>query len=80
MEKENILERWEEYIKDLYADNERNEHITIRTNSEGPQIFKSEVEYAMKRIKKGKTLGPDSINIESFKNIFLLHSQKSRCN
>ena len=57
MEKENILERWEEYIKDLYADNERNEHFRIRTNSEGPQILKSEVEYAMKRIKRGKLQG-----------------------
>ena len=64
MEKEKILERWEEYIKDLYGDNERNEHFRIRTNSEGPQILKSEVEYAMKKITKGKALGPDSINIE----------------
>ena len=31
MEKEKILERWEEYIKDLYGDNERNEHYRIRT-------------------------------------------------
>ena len=43
--------RWEEYIKDLYGDNERNEHFKIRTNSEGPQILKGEVEYAMKVLK-----------------------------
>ena len=30
----------------------------------GPQILTSEVEHAMKRIKKGKAPGPDSINIE----------------
>ena len=45
--------RWEEHIKDLYGDNERNEHFKIRTNSEGPQILKGEVEYAMKVLKKG---------------------------
>ena len=59
-----ILERWEEYIKDLYGDNERNEHYRIRTNTEGPQILKSEVEYAMKKTKKGKAPGPDNITIE----------------
>ena len=64
MEKEKILERWEEYIKDLYGDNERNEHFRIRTNSEGPQILKSEVEHAVKMITKGEAPGPGSINIE----------------
>ena len=54
--KEKILERWEEYIKELYGDNERNEHFRIRTNSEGPQILRSEVEHAIKRIKAPFTL------------------------
>ena len=57
MEKEKILERWEEYIKDLYGDNERNEHFSIRANSEGPQILKCKVEHAMKRVKRGKLQG-----------------------
>ena len=39
MEKERILERWEEYIKDLHGENEGNEYFRIRTNSEGPQIL-----------------------------------------
>ena len=63
-EKEKILERWEEYIKELYGNNERNERFRIRTSSEGLQILKSEVEHAMKRIKKGKARRPDRINIE----------------
>ena len=64
MEKEKILERREENIKDLYGDNERNEHLRIRTNLVGPQMLKSEAQHAMKRIKKEKAPGLDSINIE----------------
>ena len=45
MEKEKILERWEEYIKELYGDNERNGHFRIRNISKGPQILKCEVEH-----------------------------------
>ena len=41
MEREKILEKWEEYVKDLHGDNERNQPFRIRTNSEGPQILKS---------------------------------------
>ena len=54
-ENETILERWEEYIKELYVENERHEHFRIRTNSDGPQILKSEVEHTMKRIKRGSS-------------------------
>ena len=68
MEKEEIIERREDYIKDLYEDNKRKENFRIRTNSEEPQILRSEVYCAMNRIKKGKTPGPDIINIELLKN------------
>ena len=64
MEKEKILETWEEYIKDLYGDSERHEHYTIRTDTEGPRILKREVENAMKKTKNGKAPGPDNITIE----------------
>ena len=57
MKKDKILERWEEYIKELYGDNGRNEHFRIRNNSEGPQILKCEVKHVMERIQRGKLQG-----------------------
>ena len=61
-EREDIKNRWKEYISDLFDD--------VRTakptpsNLEGPPILKSEVERAIKRINKGKAAGADEITAE----------------
>ena len=39
-EKEKILERWEEYVKELYVDNERNKHFRIRLTQKGHRYSK----------------------------------------
>ena len=66
-EKENIEERWCEYIKELYDDDEgRPDQVTVN-DEEGPPILTSEVKYAMKRMKSGKAPGTDDIRIEQLK-------------
>jgi len=63
MEKEKILERWSEYIGELYND-DRPAEKEINTNFEGPPILEGEVKQAMERMKTGKAAGPDKITIE----------------
>ena len=63
MEKDKILDRWGEYIKDLFED-ERNEEHIVEKNSEGPPIMRDEVRAALKRMKPGKAPGPDNITTE----------------
>ena len=63
MDKDKILERWTEYIGDLYNDT-RNEERTGRTNNDGPPILEEEVINALKKMKNGKAAGPDSITKE----------------
>ena len=65
-EKENIEERWCEYIKELYDDKDRPDQVPV-DNVEGPPILTSEVIYAMKRMKSGKAPGIDDIRIEHLK-------------
>ena len=60
MEKEEQLKRWTEYIRELYADNSRQEDFVIDAEIEGPPIMQSEVEHALSRTKGGKVAGPDS--------------------
>ena len=49
MSKEEILNRWEEYIAELY-DDERNERPEIKKALEGPPITKDEIKHAVKKI------------------------------
>ena len=63
MEKEKILERWSEYIRELYH-HERGDTPPIMKNFDGPPIMKDEVRKAVKSIKKGKAAGPDKITVE----------------
>ena len=63
MDKDKILERWTEYIGDLYNDT-RNEERTGTTNNEGPPILEEEVISALKKMKNGKAAGPDNITKE----------------
>ena len=64
-DKEKILERWKEYIGELFDDN-RPEKPKIE-NLEGPPILKTEVESALKRMKNGKAAGEDEITAEMLK-------------
>ena len=63
MDKMDVLNRWSEYIEDLFQDN-REEKPVIKKDLDGPPILKEEVKAAIKKMKPGKTAGPDNIPIE----------------
>ena len=63
-DKEKILERWEEYIVELYGDENRDDEFVFYNNQEGPPLLKDEVRQALKKMKNGKAPGPDKICIE----------------
>ena len=62
MEKEDTLNRWSEYITELYHDDRDLPPIII--NEEGPQVLEEEVKKALKKMKKGKAARPDEIPSE----------------
>ena len=59
-----ILERWAEYIEDLFED-DRGGKPPIEKEMDGPKIMKEEVREAMKKTKIGKAAGPDNITVEA---------------
>ena len=63
MEKDKILERWTEYIRDLFAD-DRGNKPEIRKTIEGPEILKSEIRAALQKMKRKKAAGPDEVVME----------------
>ena len=63
MDKDKMLERWSEYIGELFEDNRQGRPV-ISCCLDGPKILKSEVREALKRMKKNKAAGPDEITIE----------------
>ena len=63
MDKEKILERWSEYIQELF-DNERKDIKVMKNNFAGPTIMKDEVRAAIQNMKGGKATGPDNIALE----------------
>ena len=63
MAKDKILERWSEYISELYHD-ARGDKPPIKKNFDGPPIMKDEVRKAVKSMKKGKAAGPDKSTVE----------------
>ena len=65
-EKDDILERWTEYIEELFRDN-RGGKPEIRKNIDGPKILQSEIRAAVSRMKGNKARGPDGIVIELIK-------------
>ena len=60
MENEDILNRWSEYITELYHDDRGPSHI----NNLSPQILEEKVQKSLKKMKKGKDAGPDNIPSE----------------
>ena len=63
MEKNQILERWSEYIEELF-DDEREQKPVIRKNIEGPRILRAEVTAAIAHTKRNKAAGPYGIVVE----------------
>ncbi len=51
MEADAILERWTEYIGELFND-DRIETLDVNNNGKGPLIMKAEVQATLKKIKK----------------------------
>ena len=43
IDKDKVLERWEEYIGELYGDENRDDEFVLYNNQEGPPILKDEV-------------------------------------
>ena len=68
-EKEKISERWVEYIRTLYSDDNRSElgNEDTDTEEEGPPIMKEEVCNALKSMRDGKACGVDGISTECLK-------------
>ncbi|GFR66047.1 RNA-directed DNA polymerase from mobile element jockey-like [Elysia marginata] len=63
MEKDKKLDRWSEYISELF-DDDRNEDLTLQGIPEGPEIMREEVENTIRNMKTGKATGPDMISTE----------------
>ena len=70
LQEKGIVNRWKEYIEDLYSTkrnmNEEMIEQECEVNEEdlGPKILKEEVRLAMKEMKNGKAVGIDEIPIE----------------
>jgi len=63
VEKKDIMNRWTEYIGDLFHD-VRGELPTFPESPEGPNILRSEVRTAIRMMKKNKAAGPDGVVTE----------------
>ena len=59
MEQDKILERWHEYIRELYDDN-REEIPQVHTESELTPVTRREVEFALKGMPLHKAPGQDN--------------------
>jgi hypothetical protein len=72
-EPEAVNNRWKEYIEDLYNKTGKPERIEMEMETEieedqkGPDVIDSEIEQAIKDLKKGKAEGEDGIPAEMLK-------------
>ena len=64
MEKEKALERWKEYICELFEDNRPPEYLVTKREKENFPILKEEIVKAIKCMPKGKAAGPDEVYVE----------------
>ena len=64
-EKDKILERWSEYIEDLFSDNRP--PPPTPSNDRGPPILIGEVKKALKNSQLGKAPGDDGVTTEMLK-------------
>ena len=66
-EARDIANRWEEYIKDLFDDDQDPEEITFNRDDTGPIILKSEVRWTLNKMKNGKSSDSDGVYTEMIK-------------
>ena len=66
-DKEEIQERWVEYIKELYNDNR--EPMPQFATSTGQMMLKEEVENVIHLMKNGKATGPGNLPAEALKSL-----------
>ena len=65
LDKDDIMKRWEEYIKDLYGDENRDrETMKFEGHLTGEIILKDEICRAMKSMNREKAVGNDQIAVE----------------
>ena len=62
MEIDEVLKRWEEYVKDLFEDN-RGEKPRLHIPMNGPDLLDEEIISVIKNFKKGKSPGNDEVTI-----------------
>ncbi|XP_069979408.1 uncharacterized protein [Penaeus vannamei] len=62
-ESQDICNRWVRYIKELFDDT-RNDPPTIEAEIEAPEISRDEIRSGMKKMRKGKVVGPDEVSVE----------------
>ena len=62
-DRSDVLRRWKEYVSDLYHDDERT-NVELGDVDSGPPIMRSEVEFAVKKMKWRKTEGSDGVVVE----------------
>ena len=68
-EKGQVLQRWTEYIKELYEDDRHKGKPRIRKDMQGPKIIKAEIEKAINYMKNNKVTGPNEIAVEQIKGL-----------
>ena len=67
---EAVLKKWKEYFKKLMNEENNRESRTEEAevvNEEVNWVGREEVKNALRRMKKGKTVGPDELSIEVWK-------------
>ncbi|GFR71987.1 endonuclease-reverse transcriptase [Elysia marginata] len=72
-----VLGRWTEYIGCLFED-DRVENPPMVSNFDCPPIIAAEVEYALKKMKSGKSPGLDNISTEMLKAIEFVFRETSK--
>ncbi|XP_037772682.1 uncharacterized protein LOC119568296 [Penaeus monodon] len=61
-----IKNRWEEYVTDLYGDI-RNNNLELPSNEDGEDLLVDEAKKAIHELNSGKAAGLDNINTEILK-------------
>ena len=66
MGKDEVMERWAEYVKELYKDENREDDIIdmSQMESEAYTISSEEIEAVIRDLPKGKACGSDNISAE----------------